>query len=1495
MSPGEFVMLSVSSLLGLLKSAVKVNRRSRKSSARKAEMRKVTSIEGLDTRALLSAGDLLISEYLANPAGTDARLEYVELVATRAIDFSVTPYSVVWTNNGTATSAGWMAGGSTTYGFAITAGSVNPGDVVYVGGDQMAPTGTKLRVINTASTAGDGFGNPSSSGNLGNGGANADSIGVFDVAVGSITNSTVPIDAVFFGTGAGTALVSSGSAGYQLPLNDRYSGGKLQSTSFLAPDPASGEVTIATGEYNPSTNTFPVARTFANGTTATNGTTAITLTAGDNVAPTILDLSPADNAVDVPVASNLVVTFSETVVTGSGDILIKKVSNGSTVQSIAVASVAISGAVATIDPPADLAGSDDFYIEIPNTAFKDVAGNFFAGISLATTWNFQTAAGADNTAPLISTLSPANVATNVALNANLVATFDENIQKGAGNIVIKKVSDNSVVQTIDVASSDVTVSGATATIDPPADLLNSIQYYVEIDSTAFQDLSGNAFAGITGSATWSFTTLDDLIPPTVVTIDDGDADNAVVTDVVLTYTITFSEDIDAASVTEADFDNAGTSAITIGTITETTPRVFTVQVTPTTAGTLILRIPTGSVITDTAGNSLTVPVLDDDTLTVTTPDVTPPTVSSIVDDRSGAAISANLPVVYTITFSEDINASTVSAVDFSNAGTSSILIGAIAEPSPGVFTVTVTPTTPGTLTLQIASTAVIEDTSGNLLVPPVTDDTTITVNAVTTLSAGDIAFTGIQSDAPDTFSFVLLKDVVFGTSITFTDNGWGDNGFANTSEQTATVTFGSDYPAGTHLVVSDASGPDTFFLVGTTTSAGTIVGSLNGISASGDSVLAYQGAVPTSNTATNWIAGISTRSFAANPSGTNESNLPSALTIGVTAIQLSDTTTETDNGFYNKPAFVGTIADIRASVNNIENWTKSDTDLTKASTKFTVGAVTTEWYINEVVFNPFNSSDTGEEYIELRGTPNAYLQTNTYLVFLDGDFEDNNGNINHIFFVGGMQFGSNGFLVLLQAGSTYSVDPAATTVTASGSGWGTEFSSTATDIENGSESVLIISTNTAPVQDTDVDADNDAVLDGAATAVATAWTVRDALGNIDGGANDTAYGFFNTTGSTTGAGTVPPGSTFITIPTLPAPANKAYHPDYMARNGNSTGNALSDWVFGELAGLMPNASLATGGFAYPTAYEGAALNHIGAVNNFTAGNQAPTNIILSGATLAENAGTNAVIGTFSAEDPDTGDTFSFSLPSDLNDNSRFNVNGTSLRANASFDFEAGSTYTITARVTDAGGLTFDRQFTISITDVNEAIFDSNIFYNTNAAAEKTFSPDATGQRSMIQNVQIVFSGNLTVLAGAVTNGGFVLTKLGTTGTNVGLRVDSSGFNALSGKTTIVLDFTSGTLAAGSLADGTYRLLIDYGVLNIDGDSDGRAGGTKTINFHRLFGDSDGDRDVDARDYSNYVAGVRGVTKWTSIFDSDNDGSLRVGSLQDNDDKIAFFANFGRGI
>jgi hypothetical protein len=95
---------------------------------------------------------------------------------------------------------------------------------------------------------------------------------------------------------------------------------------------------------------------------------------------------------------------------------------------------------------------------------------------------------------------------NVATSFSAAITFSETIQKGAaGTITIKKVSDNSIVQTINITNATVVVSGSSVTFDVNSLAFNTA-YYVEVSGGAFKDLASNNFAGISGNVTWKFTT-----------------------------------------------------------------------------------------------------------------------------------------------------------------------------------------------------------------------------------------------------------------------------------------------------------------------------------------------------------------------------------------------------------------------------------------------------------------------------------------------------------------------------------------------------------------------------------------------------------------------------------------------------------------------------------------------------------------------------------------------------------------------------------------------------------------------------------------------------------------------------------------------------------------------------------------------------------------------------------------------------------------------------
>ncbi|MDG1069972.1 MAG: Ig-like domain-containing protein [Akkermansiaceae bacterium] len=230
----------------------------------------------------------------------------------------------------------------------------------------------------------------------------------------------------------------------------------------------------------------------------------------DTTAPILTGKVPVDGATGVAANTNIEATFSEAVQLGaSGNITLDHLSGGVDVVIDVAAhggQLSVAGHVLTIDPGTDLAAGVDYAFLFEAGAVTDLAGtpNAFAGISDTTTWNFATVAP-DVTDPDISSLSPTDDATGVAVSADFVITFDEDVQKGSGDIVITETG-GSIFETIPVGDVRVSVSGAMVTINPDGTLANDTAYHVGIASGVIEDLANNDFPGLTGSTAWNFTT-----------------------------------------------------------------------------------------------------------------------------------------------------------------------------------------------------------------------------------------------------------------------------------------------------------------------------------------------------------------------------------------------------------------------------------------------------------------------------------------------------------------------------------------------------------------------------------------------------------------------------------------------------------------------------------------------------------------------------------------------------------------------------------------------------------------------------------------------------------------------------------------------------------------------------------------------------------------------------------------------------------------------------
>ena len=114
-----------------------------------------------------------------------------------------------------------------------------------------------------------------------------------------------------------------------------------------------------------------------------------TRAAPDTVAPTVATFSPTDEATGVAVGADIVVTFSEAVQRGTGNIVLKT-SSGTVIATYDAASstnLSISGSTLTINPTADFSYSTGYKVEFASGTIQDLAGNNYAGVS---DYNFTT-------------------------------------------------------------------------------------------------------------------------------------------------------------------------------------------------------------------------------------------------------------------------------------------------------------------------------------------------------------------------------------------------------------------------------------------------------------------------------------------------------------------------------------------------------------------------------------------------------------------------------------------------------------------------------------------------------------------------------------------------------------------------------------------------------------------------------------------------------------------------------------------------------------------------------------------------------------------------------------------------------------------------------------------------------------------------------------------------------------------------------------------------
>jgi methionine-rich copper-binding protein CopC len=204
---------------------------------------------------------------------------------------------------------------------------------------------------------------------------------------------------------------------------------------------------------------------------------------------------------------------------------------------------------------------------VGSVAFYDTLGYSSTNGGYSQNFTVISSSTADITAPTVTTFSPADEATSVAIASDILVTFSEAIQRGTGNITLKTAA-GAVVATYNAATSaNITLTGDTLTLNPTADLAYSTGYKVEFSAGSFKDLAGNSYAGTTS---YNFTTgaAPDATAPTFTPADEA-ASVVIASDILVTFSETIQRGTGnitlktAAGAVVATYNAASSSNLTL--------------------------------------------------------------------------------------------------------------------------------------------------------------------------------------------------------------------------------------------------------------------------------------------------------------------------------------------------------------------------------------------------------------------------------------------------------------------------------------------------------------------------------------------------------------------------------------------------------------------------------------------------------------------------------------------------------------------------------------------------------------------------------------------------------------------------------------------------------------------------------------------------------------------------------------------------------------------
>ena len=325
----------------------------------------------------------------------------------------------------------------------------------------------------------------------------------------------------------------------------------------------------------------------------------------DLTAPTVLSVSPANGATGVSRNTAITAVLSELLMPSSVSTSTVELRNAANVLIPTTITHDVANRIIKLTPSATLASSSLYRATIKggSSGVKDASGN---PLSANYTWSFTTGTTSDLTAPAVTSVTPANNATGISVNATVSAVFSEpmNASSMISNTVQLRNSAN-----VSIAAA-ITFNDATRTVTliPLSPLTNSTVYTATITggSAGVKDAAGNA---LPSNYVWSFTTAapPDVTAPTVTSVAPINGATSVA--VSTTVSAIFSEAMNASTVsaTTIQLRNASNAVVAATVAYNATTR--TVTLTPSAAlanSTVYTATITGGAagVKDAAGNAL---------------------------------------------------------------------------------------------------------------------------------------------------------------------------------------------------------------------------------------------------------------------------------------------------------------------------------------------------------------------------------------------------------------------------------------------------------------------------------------------------------------------------------------------------------------------------------------------------------------------------------------------------------------------------------------------------------------------------------------------------------------------------------------------------------------------------------------------------------------------------------------------------------------------------